>query len=306
MPQLAQALSSLATPSYPAARAEPEPDSGHRTPFQRDRDRIVHTKSFRRLMHKTQVFIAPEGDHYRTRLTHTLEACGIARNVARALGLNEDLTEAIGLGHDLGHPPFGHTGEAVLDTCLRERWGSGFRHNEHSLRVVEVIERLNLTAPVRDGILRHTGPELPATLEGRIVRLVDRVAYINHDIDDAIRAGLLSFEDLPRAEVELLGSTGSERIETLVVDLLRHSEEAADIVQSEEVGGAMLRLREFMFERVYLGPVAQAERPRIERIVRGLFDHYAEQLGDEQQVVDWLAGMTDRFAIRDFQRLAEL
>ncbi len=299
-----ESLSPLATRSYPAIREDPEPDSEHRTPFQRDRDRIVHSKPFRRLKHKTQVFIAPEGDHYRTRLTHTLEACGIARGVARALGLNEDLTEAIGLGHDLGHPPFGHTGEAILDACMRERWGSGFRHNEHSLRVVEVLERLNLTAPVRDGILRHTGPDPPDTLEGRIVRLVDRVAYINHDIDDAVRAGVLSYEDLPRAEIELLGSTGSDRIETLVADLLRHSEEAADIVQGEAVGAAMLRLRDFMFERVYLGPVAQAERPRIERMLRALFDHYAEELGDPQQVVDWLAGMTDRYAIREFEQLS--
>ena len=302
--RLEESLSPLATRSYPAAREEPEPDSDHRTPFQRDRDRIVHSKAFRRLKHKTQVFIAPEGDHYRTRLTHTLEACGIARGVARALGLNEDLTEAIGLGHDLGHPPFGHTGEAVLDACTRERWGSGFRHNEHSLRVVEKIERLNLTAPVRDGILRHTGPEPPGTLEGRIVRLVDRVAYINHDIDDAIRAGVLRFEDLPRAEIELLGDTGSDRVETLVVDVLRHSEDAGDIVQGEEVGAAMLRLREFMFEHVYLGPAAQRERPRIERMLRALFDHYAEELGEEQPVVDWLAGMTDRYAIREFENLS--
>jgi dGTPase len=302
--RLEESLSPLATRSYPAVRDEPEPDSEHRTPFQRDRDRIVHSKAFRRLKHKTQVFIAPEGDHYRTRLTHTLEACGIARGVARALGLNEDLTEAIGLGHDLGHPPFGHTGEGVLDSCVRERWGSGFRHNEHSLRVVEKIEQLNLTAPVRDGILRHTGPEPPHTLEGRIVRLVDRVAYINHDIDDAIRAGVLRFEDLPRAEIELLGATGSDRIETLVVDVLRHSEDTADIVQGEEVGAAMLRLREFMFEHVYLGPVAQRERPRIERMMRALFDHYADEFGDEQRVVDWLAGMTDRYAIREFENLS--
>ncbi len=299
-----QWLSSLATRSYPAVREDPEPDSDHRTPFQRDRDRIVHSKPFRRLKHKTQVFISPEGDHYRTRLTHTLEAGGIARGVARALGLNEDLTEAISLGHDLGHPPFGHTGEEVLDACLRERGGSGFRHNEHSLRVVDVLERLNLTAPVRDGILRHTGSEPPETLEGRIVRLVDRVAYINHDIDDAIRAGVLRFEDLPRPEIELLGSTGSERIETLVVDLLRHSEEAADIVQGEEVGSAMLRLRSFMFERVYLGERAQEERPRIERMMRALFDYHLEQLGDEQAVIDWLAGMTDRYAIREFENLS--
>src|SRR3954462_51573 len=257
-------LSPLAMRSYPAVREEPEPDSDHRTPFQRDRDRIVHSKPFRRLKHKTQVFISPEGDHYRTRLTHTLEACGIARGVARALGLNEDLTEAISLGHDLGHPPFGHTGEEVLDACLRERGGTGFRHNEHSLRVVEGIERLNLTAPVRDGILHHTGAEPPETLEGRIVRIVDRVAYINHDIDDAIRAGVLRFEDLPREEIELLGSTGSERIESLVRDLLARSEAEGEIVQGDEVGGAMLRLRAFMFDRVYLAADAQREKPRIE------------------------------------------
>jgi dGTPase len=307
-----ESLSPLATRSYPALRDEPEPDSDHRTPFQRDRDRIVHSKAFRRLKHKTQVFIAPEGDHYRTRLTHTLETCGIARNVARALGLNEDLTEAIGLGHDLGHPPFGHIGEAVLDECVRRRWGRAFRHNEHSLRVVERLERLNLTEPVREGILHHTGPRPPATLEGRIVRVVDRIAYINHDIDDAIRAGVLSFEDLPRDEIELLGSTGSERIEALVVDLLDRSEEAGDIVQGEEVGGAMLRLREFMFERVYLAPDAQREKPRVERMLRALFSHYADNppppltadASDEQRVIDWLAGMTDRFAIKAFADLS--
>jgi dGTPase len=304
--------SPLATPSYPARRLREEPDSDHRTPFQRDRDRIVHAKSFRRLKHKTQVFIAPEGDHYRTRLTHTLETCGIARTVSRALGLNEDLTEAIGLGHDLGHPPFGHVGEEVLDASVRERWGHAFRHNEHSLRMVDEIENINLTEQVRDGILHHTGPDGPATLEGRILRLVDRIAYINHDIDDAIRAGILRFEQLPRAEIELLGATGSERIETLVVDLLAHSEEAGEIVQGEEVGGAMLRLREFMFEQVYLGPEAQRQKPRIERMMRALFAHYVDHppppltqdASDEQRVVDWLAGMTDRFAIRSFEDLS--
>jgi dGTPase len=305
-------LSPLATRSYPARRAVPEPDSDHRTPFQRDRDRIVHSKAFRRLKHKTQVFIAPEGDHYRTRLTHTLETCGIARNVARALGLNEDLTEAIGLGHDLGHPPFGHIGEQILDACSRRHWGVPFRHNEHSLRVVDKIERLNLTEQVRDGILHHTGREPPATLEGRVVRVVDRIAYINHDIDDAIRAGVLRFEDLPRAEIELLGRTGSERIERLVVDLLEHSEAAADVLQGEEVGGAMLRLREFMFERVYLARDAQQEKPRVERMLRALFDHYATApppavvpgASDRERVIDWLAGMTDRFAIRAFRELS--
>ena len=304
-------LSPLATPSYPALREREEPDSEHRTPFQRDRDRIVHSKAFRRLKHKTQVFIAPEGDHYRTRLTHTLEACGIARNVARALDLNEDLTEAIGLGHDLGHPPFGHIGEEVLDGCVRARWGHAFRHNEHSLRVVDRIERLNLTEPVRDGILRHTGPVPPASLEGRIVRVVDRIAYINHDIDDALRAGVLTFADLPQEEITVLGSTGPERIETLVVDLLERSEHAGDIVQGESVGGAMLRLREFMFQRVYLAADAQREKPRVERMLRALFEHYAaappppltEGASDEQRVVDWLAGMTDRFAIRVFSDL---
>jgi dGTPase len=299
-------LSPLAARSYPAERAREEADCGLRTPFQRDRDRIVHSKAFRRLKHKTQVFVAPEGDHYRTRLTHTLEATQISRTVARALRLNEDLTEAIGLGHDVGHPPFGHIGEAVLDACGRERFGRGFRHNEHSLRVVEQLESLNLTAAVRDGILRHSsGAGEPATLEGKIVRLVDRIAYINHDIDDALRAGVLSADALPGEELAVLGDTGSARIDRLVHDLVEHSERAGDIVQGDEVGSAMLRLRTFMFERVYLGPTARAEHARIERVLRGLFDWYCEHPdelppGDSlaDRVVDWLAGMTDRYAIR--------
>src|SRR6266487_322499 len=271
-----QWLSPLAVRSYETrGREAPEEECRLRTPFQRDRDRIVHSKAFRRLKHKTQVFISPEGDHYRTRLTHTLEAAGIARTCARALALNEDLTEAIVLGHDLGHPPFGHIGEEVLDSCLRERYGVGFRHNLHSLRVVERIERdgagLNLTDSVRDGILRHTGPELPATLEGRIVRVVDRIAYINHDIDDALRAGVLAAEDLPAAEIAALGSTGSERIDTLVRDLVERSAAAGDIVQGEEAGAAMDRLRSFMFERVYLGPDSRREAGRIERMLHSLF-----------------------------------
>ena len=306
------------TPSYPARRVEPEPDSPLRTPFQRDRDRVVHSKAFRRLKHKTQVFVAPEGDHYRTRLTHTLEACGISRTVARALGLNEDLTEAIGLGHDLGHPPFGHIGEEVLDEALREQGGSGFRHNEHSLRVVERLERegkgLNLTEQVRDGILRHTGPEQPATLEGRVVRVVDRVAYINHDIDDAVRAGILAEDDLPEAEIALLGPTGSKRIDTLVTDMVERSRQAGDIAQGEEVGGAMLRLRKFMFDRVYLGPEARSEQERVRISLRSLFDHYLAHpdevpIGETdadalQRVTDYIAGMTDRFAIARFKALA--
>jgi dGTPase len=308
----------LATPSYPALRREPEPDSPVRTPFQRDRDRIAHSKAFRRLKHKTQVFIAPEGDHYRTRLTHTLETCFIARTVARALGLNEDLTEAIGLGHDLGHPPFGHIGEEVLDEALRERGAGGFKHNRHSLRVVDVLERggrgLNLSEAVRDGILNHTGSSRPATLEGRIVRLVDRVAYINHDIDDAVRAGILADDDLPRVEIELLGAHGSARIDTLVRDIVATSPQRGDIAQSDEVGGAMLRLRKFMFERVYLGPEARGEHERVRRTLGGLFDHYLDHptliadgaSGDDglQTVTDYVAGMTDRFAIATFRRLA--
>ena len=272
-------LSALATPSYPARRAREEAECGVRTPFQRDRDRIVHSKAFRRLKHKTQVFVAPEGDHYRTRLTHTLEVTGISRTVARALRLNEDLTEAIGLGHDVGHPPFGHIGEDVLDRCGRERFGRGFRHNEHSLRVVDVLEDLNLTEPVRDGILRHSsGAGEPATLEGKIVRLVDRIAYINHDIDDAVRAGVLAPGDLPAEEIAILGLTGSQRIDTLVHDLVAHSSE--DILQGEAVGRAMLSLRSFMFEHVYLGPRARAEHAKIERVLQGLFEYYCEHLDE--------------------------
>jgi dGTPase len=305
----AEALQPAATRSYPPERARPEEDCGLRTPFQRDRDRITHSKSFRRLKHKTQVFVAPEGDHYRTRRTHTLETTQISRTVARALRLNEDLTEAIGLGHDLGHPPFGHIGETVLDRCGRERFGRGFRHNEHSLRVVDVLEDLNLTDPVRDGILRHTsGAGDPATLEGAIVRLVDRIAYINHDIDDALRAGVLAPADLPAAEIAILGDRGSTRIDTLVHDLVEHSERAGAIVQSDAVGGAMLRLRAFMFDRVYLGPAARAEHLKIDRVLTGLFAWYCEHpealppaVGGEalgERVMDYLAGMTDRFAIR--------
>jgi dGTPase len=309
-------LSPLAQRSYPARREIEEHDSPVRTPFQRDRDRIVHCKAFRRLKHKTQVYIAPEGDHYRTRLTHTIETTGIARTVSRALGLNEDLTEAIGLGHDLGHAPFGHIGEEVLDACLRERYGLRFRHNVHSLRVVERLERdgqgLNLTEQVRDGILNHTGDTLPATLEGRILRLVDRIAYINHDIDDALRAGSLSVDQLPHAEIERLGDSGSKRIDTLVRDLVERSAEAGDIVQSEDVGGSMDRLRTFMFEHVYLAPAAQREHPRIERMLRALFDHLADNppsaatpdATEPERVTDYIAGMTDRFAVRAFTELS--
>jgi dGTPase len=314
----AEFLAEEAVRSYPALRGSEEDDSPLRTPFQRDRDRIVHSRAFRRLKHKTQVFIAPEGDHYRTRLTHTLEAAAISRTVARALGLNEDLTEAIGLGHDLGHPPFGHIGEEVLDEALGERCGRGFKHNLHSLRVVDVLERegrgLNLTEQVRDGIINHTGPEKPATLEGRIVRLVDRVAYINHDLDDALRAGILAPGDLPVEEIDLLGPTGSKRIDRLVRDIVERSSDAGDIAQSEGIGGAMLRLRKFMFDRVYLGPAARREVARVRRTLRGLFDHYMDHPEEVpaldpgadlcQRVTDYVAGMTDRFCIARFTELA--
>jgi dGTPase len=296
-------LSPLAVRSYETrGRAQPEEQECLlRTPFQRDRDRIVHTKAFRRLMHKTQVFVDPAGDHYRTRLTHTLETTGISRGVARALRLNEDLTEAIGLGHDLGHPPFGHAGEEALDEVVRERYGRRFRHNEHSLRVVDVLERdgrgLNLTAEVRDGILNHTGPNEPDTREGKIVRLVDRVAYINHDIDDAVRAGVLDPDDLPVTEIELLGPTGSRRIDALVHDLVETSAQAGDIRQSEEVGSAMDALRTFMFERVYLAEGAAGEHARARTTVHRIFAHLIERGEQVDAAIDYVAGMTDRFAL---------
>jgi dGTPase len=288
----------VAAQSYPAARAEPEEECSLRNPFQRDRDRIVHCKAFRRLKHKTQVFVAPEGDHYRTRLTHTLETTQISRTVGRALGLNEDLVEAIGLGHDLGHPPFGHIGEDVLDRCARERFGRGFRHNEHSLRVVDELERLNLTEPVRDGILRHSsGAGEPATLEGKIVRLVDRIAYINHDIDDAVRAGVLAVADLPMEEIAVLGDTGSRRIDRLVHDLVEMSAAAGDIRQSEEVGAAMHGLRDFMFDRVYLAEHAREEHTRARDAIGVIVAHLAERGDSPSEIVEYVAGMTDRFAL---------
>jgi dGTPase len=260
--------------------------------------------------------VAPEGDHYRTRLTHTLEVTQVSRTVARALGLNEDLVEAIGLGHDLGHPPFGHIGEEALDLALREAFGREFRHYEHSLRVVDVLESLNLTGPVRDGILCHSGrAPMPATLEGRIVRLVDRVAYINHDIDDALRAGVLDARDLPADALAVLGDSGSARIDALVRDLVDVSAREGDIVQGSEAGEAMDALRTFMFEHVYLGPVARLEHAKVHDVVARLFAHYAahpDEMPDgggaadadlAQRVTDWLAGMTDRYCLRAFTEL---
>jgi dGTPase len=293
--ELEASLSPLAVRSLETTgRERPEEESSVRTPFQRDRDRVVHSKPFRRLKGKTQVFIDPEGDHYRTRMTHTLETSAISRVVARALRLNEDLVEAIGLGHDMGHTPFGHAGEEALDEVLYERFGRHFRHNEHSF---VIARRLNLTHEVCDGILTHTGDQEPVTLEGKIVRIVDRVAYINHDIDDAIRFGLLAERDLPREEIELLGPTGAKRIDCLVRDLVETSAEAGGIVQSPEVGEAMLSVRSFMFERVYLGPQVEGEHRRAREVVRRIFEHLIDRGDEPDAAVDFLAGMTDRFAL---------
>ena len=302
-------------------RVFPEEPDMVRTCFQRDRDRIIHSKALRRLMHKTQVFLSPEGDHYRTRLTHTLEVSQIARTIARALDLNEDLTEAIAMGHDLGHTPFGHSGEAFLN----EIHPGGFSHNKQSLRVVDVIERnalgrtMNLTMEVRDGILNHSGPDKPFTLEGQAVRLSDRIAYINHDIDDAIRAGVIREEDLPAECIKVLGSSHGERIDFLVKDALKNSEGQDEIRQSAEAFEAMDELRNWMFENVYRSPVVKQEKElfRIRSLIKSLYDYYherpqelpEEQLllldkdGIDEVVKDHIAGMTDRYAIKLYTEL---
>ncbi len=305
----------LAADSRGRGRQEPERDD--RTCYQRDADRILHSRSFRRLMHKTQVFLQPEGDHYRTRMTHTLEVARIARTIARALGLNEDLTEAAAMGHDLGHTPFGHAGEKALTEVM----GTEFHHNEQSLRVVDKLEKdgrgLNLTYEVRRGILCHSGPDLPETLEGQIVRLSDRIAYINHDIDDAVRAGILSNEDIPRNIAAVLGETHSQRINTLVSDLVRTSMGKPIIAMTPSVEAAMLELREFMFERVYRNPVAKGEEVKARRIIQELYKYYLahpEKLPEDFQpqldlegmprvVCDYVAGMTDKYAVYKFEEI---
>ncbi|NTW27981.1 MAG: deoxyguanosinetriphosphate triphosphohydrolase [Coriobacteriia bacterium] len=299
----------------------------YRTEYQRDRDRIIHCKAFRRLSHKTQVFLAPEGDHYRTRLTHTLEVAQISRSIARALGLNEDLTEAISLGHDLGHTPFGHTGEDALDEALQALSNSDpsvtptrYRHNIHSIRIVECLEYegkgLNLTWEVRDGILGHTGEHIPVTLEGQIVRIADRIAYVNHDIDDAVRAGVLDDADLPAEPVAILGRHHATRITTMINDMITTSADAGEIRMSPLVWDAMMQMRAFLFDHVYLSDRAKAEEPKANAVVRSLFAHFLEHPEDMpaderpvegsqrvQAVVDYIAGMTDRYAIREFERL---
>ena len=285
-------------------RDRTEPEDPLRTAFQRDRDRIVHSKAFRRLGHKTQVFLAPEGDHYRVRLTHTLEVTQVARTIARALRLNEDLVEAICLGHDLGHTPFGHLGEDVVAQFL-----PGFKHNLQSVRIVEVHEDLNLTWEVRDGIANHTwSMPMPATLEGQIARFADRIAYINHDIDDAVRAGILTEDDLPEVTREVLGRSHTQRIRTMVVDLVAASEGKSEIAMSPPVFDAMAQTRAFLFERVYAGRVAPATVEAVERILLTLLEHFSKKLppgpqGEDPRVraVDYVAGMTDRFAMRVFE-----
>lgn len=273
-----------------------------RTEFQRDRDRIIHSKSFRRLKHKTQVFLAPEGDHYRTRLTHTLEVAQIARTIARVLRLNEDLTEAIALGHDMGHTPFGHAGERALDSLCR----GGFRHNEQSLRVVDFIDCLNLTEEVRDGILCHTGAKKPSTPEGRIVCLADKIAYINHDIDDAVRAGILRDSDLPGEYIEILGSGHSERINTMISSIAECSC-GGEITMEPRIFEAMMGLRRFMFDNVYFNKTALENEKKVLMLIEKLYNLYMsrpELIGGEGQtaVVDYIAGMTDRYAISAFER----
>lgn len=305
-----------------ATRGRPRPEEAQendvRTCYQRDSDRILHSKSFRRLMHKTQVFLQPEGDHYRTRMTHTLEVARIARTITRALRLNEDLSEAIAFGHDLGHTPFGHAGEVALTEVM----GEPFRHNEQSLRVVDVLEKdgqgLNLTYEVRMGILGHSShSRMPETLEGQIVRKSDQIAYINHDIDDAMRGGIIFPTDIPVHISETLGFTHGERLDTLTMDIIENSREGNAIRQSEHIAQAMAELKQFMFDSVYFNPLAKGEEGKAEDMICLLFDYYAKHTdklppeyqdilvreGAQRAVVDYIAGMTDSYAVETFSNL---
>ncbi len=315
-----QYLSPYATKSRESlGRGREEEECDLRPVFQRDRDRILHSKSFRRLKQKTQVFLLPKGDHYRTRLTHTLEVSQNARTIAKALRLNEDLVEAISLGHDLGHTPFGHAGERALnDICP-----NGFRHNEQSVRVVEYLEKdgrgLNLTKEVLDGILTHQTAGKPMTLEGQIVRMSDKIAYVNHDIDDAIRGGILSEADIPPKFRKILGNSTKERLNTITHDVIIHSMDQPEVTMSEEVAEAMKGLRKFMFENVYRNPVAKREESKAVEMVKNLYAYYLEHIeklpdeyssrmrlfGDtkEQVICDYIAGMTDNYAVKVFQEI---
>lgn len=308
-----------AVSSESKGRERPETECDIRTVYQRDRDRILHCKSFRRLKHKTQVFLAPEGDHYRTRLTHTLEVSQIGRTIARALGLNEDLTEAIALGHDIGHTPFGHAGERILD----EICPFGFRHSEQSIRVVEFLEKdgkgLNLTWEVRDGIVNHRTSGNPSTLEGKVIRLADKIAYINHDIDDAVRGRILSEESIPKEYAKILGASTKERLNTLIHDIINESMGAFDIRMSEDVSRAMTGLRQYMFRSVYTNPLAKSEEGKAVKMLREMYYYFGEHLeeipesfrrieaehkeSDERMVCDYIAGMSDQYAVNIFKRI---
>ncbi len=317
-------LSEHATKSADSkGRAVFEPKCELRTEFQRDRDRIIHSKAFRRLMHKTQVFLGSEGDHYRTRLTHTLEVSQISRTICRALRLNEDLAEAIALGHDLGHTPFGHNGEYILDSVHK----SGFKHNIQSLRVVDVLETrttgrgLNLTFEVRDGIRNHSGDTMPLTPEAEVVRLSDRIAYINHDIDDALRSGVISLSDLPKEAIDVFGKKHSERINNMVLNVILNSEDSKHISMDEEHMNALNTLRKYMFQNVYLSPLVKHEEDlvMVEKIITSLYEYFTahpdklptgeqvliEEFGIETVVKDYIAGMTDRFAINTYENIFE-
>lgn len=310
-------LAAFSDQSKGRTRFEEPGDGDVRTCYQRDTDRIVHCKAFRRLMHKTQVFLRPEGDHYRTRMTHTLEVTRIARTITLALGLNENLAEAVAMGHDLGHTPFGHAGEVALSACL----GKPFHHNEQSLRVVDFLENdgkgLNLSYEVRNGILCHTGEEKPETLEGQVVRCSDQIAYVNHDIDDAIRAGILRNEDIPSEISTVLGMNHSQRINTLVCDIIQTSREAGAIMLSPEVDTALRELRGYMFEKVYRNPVAKGEESKAKDMLSRMFAHYMSHPEDlpedfqpqltfdglERTVCDYIAGMTDNYAVDKFTEI---
>ena len=310
-------LAAFADQSKGRPRFEEDREGDVRTCYERDADRIVHSKSFRRLMHKTQVFLRPEGDHYRTRMTHTIEVSRIARTITQALGLNEDLAEAVALGHDLGHTPFGHAGEDALTRCL----GVPFNHNEQSLRVVDYLERegrgLNLTHEVRDGILCHTGDIWPSTLEGMVVRRSDQIAYVNHDIDDAIRAGILSNDDIPDSITDVLGKAHSARINTLVTDCIMTSREAGTVTLSPKVDQALKELRAFMFEHVYRNPIAKGQESKAKDMLQRMFEYYYENPqelpedfhpqmsfdGLERTVCDYIAGMTDKYAVDKFEQI---
>lgn len=294
-------------------RLRPEEPCTVRTEYQRDRDRIIHSKAFRRMKHKTQVFMIPEGDHYRTRLTHTLEVMQIARTIARALRLNEDLCEAVAMGHDLGHTPFGHSGEAVLNKIVPD----GFTHYEQSLRVVDVLEGksgLNLTYEVRDGILNHTGDNTAETLEGRIIKFADRIAYINHDIDDAVRAGIITNEQLPSESARILGTRHSERINTLICDIIENSMNKPELAMSPDVEKAMMDLRKFMFDNVYLNKKVKNDEKKVDFIITEMYAYFVKHpdkiphenirfekdFGIKRVVCDYIAGMSDDYAIRIF------